>query len=683
LKRSALALLAAAACATPYLPHEGHPVLVAIRFEGNDSIKSGDLLNKIVTASTSGFFDKTARYYDSDLFDIDQKRLIRFYNTRGFYEAKIADVQELHDDKGRVTLVVKIDEGKRTRVVKQDYEGLGDLSKKEIRDIDESLPIHPGDAFDEDAYDKAKQMLALRLKERGFAEATVDGSVQIRTDTAEAHITFTADPGKRYKFGKVTVSGNRRISSDEIIFSTGISKGDQYSPQAIALAQQRVYNLGTFSGVRVQLEPLSDEPVAGVRVNVREAPFQTVRFGIGGSAEQQRWELPRVHAEYANRSLFGGLRRLEVASTVGYAFVNSPFDYSPSQSGLTAENTVTLTIPNTWTPGLDVVGRAEFDREVQGGYSYDEIAGRIGVVYRLKQHTIGAGMNLVRYFNVNLQGTDLFKVVTTSGTSAAIFQDCPVSCLITYPEIRYTLDLRDNALETTSGFYGTIAVAQTVKPGSFQYFRITPDLRFFFTPVRYMTVALRTMYGALVTEGGSGSPFTQRFALGGQNDQRGFAPLQQSPKLGAAPQCTEDPFPCLQPYATQTVSIGGKTAILLTAELRFRADFILNRLGIVTFVDASRVSDDVWRNPLEHGPLEVAPGFGLRYITGFGAIRFDIAYVVNLQDQITQPIAGKDANGNPITVVLPTLISTKCKSGDRSCLQPTPYAFHVTLGEAF
>src|SRR6185503_1715319 len=111
------------------------------------------------------------------------------------------------------------------------------------------------------------------------------------------------------------------------------------SPQALQLAQQRVYNLGTFSGVRVALEPLGDTPVAAVRVNVREAPFQTVRFGLGGSIEQTRWELPRLRAEYDNRSLFGGLRRLELTSTVGYAFVSSPFDYDPSQSGITTQNT--------------------------------------------------------------------------------------------------------------------------------------------------------------------------------------------------------------------------------------------------------------------------------------------------------------------------------------------------------
>jgi translocation and assembly module TamA len=680
LKRTVLAVLATTlACATPYQPYQGHPVLAAIKFEGNPSVDQKELMSKIVTAPTSGFFSKTARYYDADLFAIDQKRIVRWYNVKGFYEAKIADVQEQTDDKGRVTLVVRIDEGKRTRVARQDFEGVEKLTKDELNDIDDALPVHPGDGFDENVYEKAKDVVKQKLREHGFAEADVDGRVEVTLADATAHITYECDTGDRFKFGKVTVTGNRRITSEDITFATGIKKGEPYSPQAMSLAQQRVYNLGTFSGVRVNLEPLGDEPVAGVRVNVREAPFQTFRLGLGGSAETQRWVLPRVRAEYTNRSLFGGLRRLEISSTTGYAFVNSPIDYIPEQSGITSQNNAALTIPNVFLPGLDFVNKFEFDREVQGGYVYNELAFRSGFVYRYGKHTIAPSLNAVRYFDVDLH-TDIFNAITTSGTGAAFLNDCPHSCTVIYPELRYTFDARDSAIEPTTGFYGTVSLAQAVKPGTFQYFRMNPEVRGYVQPARFVVLAARVQYGALVTVDGSGSPFAQRFAFGGQNDQRGYAPLQQSPKLGAAPICTVGPFPCAEPFATQTVSIGGKTALLLSAELRFRTDFILPNLGIVPFIDASRVSNDSWKNPLEHGPLEVSPGLGLRYYTGFGAIRADVGYILNPQTTYTQP-SGADTLGRPVP--LPTRISTDCASNDHSCLHLQRYAIHVTLGEAF
>jgi len=41
-----------------------------------------------------------------------------------------------------------------------------------------------------------------------------------------------------------------------------------------------------------------------------------------------------------------------------------------------------------------------------------------------------------------------------------IVNDCPISCTLTYPELRYSYDGRDNAIEPTNGFFGTIGLQQ-------------------------------------------------------------------------------------------------------------------------------------------------------------------------------------------------------------------------------
>ena len=690
--RKILALALLAGCATPYQPFEGRPVLAAIRFEGNKTISAGDLLQHIATAPTSGFFSKTARYYDADLFAIDQKRIVRWYNEKGFYEAKILDVQELKDDMGRVTLVVKLDEGRRAIIRKMDFQGLQNLPKGELSDINDALPIHPGDAFDEDGYDKAKDVLQQQLKEHGFAQATVSGRVEVAPEDGSAHIIFECTPGQRFKFGKVVVTGNRQIPTDQIATATGIGRGDDYSPQALALAQQRVYNLGTFSGVRVGLEPLGDAPVAAVRVNVREAPFQTARVGVGGSAEETRWELPRLHAEYQNRSLFGALRRLELSSTVGYAFVSSPFDYDPSHSGITTLNSAQLTVPNVFIPGLDWVNRAEFAREIQAGFSYNDVAARTGLLYRRGRHSVAPSLNFIRYFRVNVQGTEGFsRLANLSGSGASIAVECPGGCTLTYPEIRYTYDGRDNIIEPTQGYYATIGMQQTLAPGSYAYFRLNPDLRAYAPVTKYAVLALRAVYGGMFPQGTGTTPFQERFYFGGQNEQRGYAPLRQGPKLGASPVCdvlgpgsktTPACAPGQAPFAQVGVPVGGKAAALISAELRIHADWLLNHLGIVPFVDASRVGDDA-KNPVEGG-FEVAPGLGLRYMTGFGPIRLDVAWLANPKDVQTRSLQGVDkTTGQTVTVVAPTRDSVFCKRGSRDCIHEARWAFHVTLGEAF
>jgi outer membrane protein assembly factor BamA len=293
-------------------------------------------------------------------------------------------------------------------------------------------------------------------------------------------------------------------------------------------------------------------------------------------------------------------------------------------------------------------------------------------------------LNFVYTFNVNLRGADLGNILARSGPSSGILQDCPRTCKLTYPEIRYTFDGRDSAIEPTQGIYTSVSLQQTVKLASlstFSYFRLNPDFRVYLPFTKFMVLAGRVEYGGLFSQDGSNGPFTQRFFFGGQNEQRGYAPLRQGPKLGTQP-CTVGTDPgCTQPWARVSVPIGGKAALLFSGEVRIHADFILKHLGIVPFLDASKVGDDP-RNPLSGG-LELAPGLGLRYLTAFGPIRLDVGWLANPKDVIMAEQLGKDAAGNTVVKVAQTRVSVHCSSSDRSCIHESRFAFHVTLGEAF
>ena len=585
-----------------------------------------------------------------------------------------------------MTLVVKIDEGPRAFLRKMDYVGLDELPKDELHDVDDALPIHPGDEFDEDVYEKAKEVLTQKLRERGFAQARVRGKVEVAPEERKASITFEVDTGPRFTFGKVNVSGNRRVDADAIEFATGISRGDRYSPQALALAQQRVYNLGAFSGVRIGTDPLGDTPVASVRVNVREAPFQTIRLGLGASAEVGRWVLPRLTADYTNRSLLGGLRRLELGTTLGYAFVPNPFpgQFKSGQSGITNQTYAQVTIPSVFVPGLDWITRGEFGREVQDGFSYDDVAARTGLLYRRGPHSVGLSLNYVKYFNVNVLST---VNLDPNSPNTGITRECGQGCTLVYPELRYALDGRDNLIEPTQGFYFSVGFQQTLPTvsSSFSYFRVNPELRVYAPMTRYAVFAARAVYGGMFTEGGEGkTPFTQRFYFGGQNDQRGYGALQQGPKFGATP-CKPDDAEqfakgCTKNFATETSPAGGTSAMLFSAELRIHANWPVNNVSIVPFVDASTVGDSPSR-PLKDG-LEVALGLGLRYLTPVGPIRFDVGYLLNPQDVTTQSPAF--VNGDPKQpTVAPTRVSVHCPSNTFGCISESRWALHVTLGEAF
>src|SRR5205823_9387540 len=133
--------------------------------------------------------------------------------------------------------------------------------------------------------------------------------------------------------------------------------------------------------------------------------------------------------------------------------------------------------------------------------------------------SVAPSLNFVRYFGVHLQGADVAQVIGRVGASGGIVNECPSQCTLTYPEIRYTYDGRDNAIEPTQGLYFTTSLQQTLEPGSFSYFRLNPDFRVYLPASKYAVLAARVEYGGMFAEGTGTTPFTQRFFFGGQNEQ--------------------------------------------------------------------------------------------------------------------------------------------------------------------
>jgi len=663
------------ACASIGPPQDGQPLLASLQFEGNDAISGSELESKIVTASSSGVFRKTYRTWDADLFQIDQERILRWYRTRGFFEATVARVDVLpageNEGRAQVRVWVHIVEGRRARVVQVTIAGMDELSQEERIAVQAKLPLAGGDFFDEELYEQDKLTLVAQLKEHGFAAAEASGDVQVSLDEALATVKLTASTGKRFRFGRVFISGNHTIPTELITEAARIKPGAPYQASGLNLAQQRVYNLGVFSGVRVGLEPLGDDPVAAVRVNVREAPFQTVRVGFGAELEQNRFELPRVRLEYTDRDFFGGARRLELVEQAGYAFVPSITD--PSKTGPVSLTTAQLTLPSVLPLGIDVIGRGEFSREIQYGFNYYETAARAALQLRYGKQTFVASLNFVRYFAAALD-LDLGTLLRNTGSSAALLSNCVPSCTLTYPELRWTLDLRDDLVEPKRGFFATAAVSQTLKPGSFHYLRVAPEVRGYLPLADLAVLAMRAQWGALILQGDStSSPFTQRFFAGGQSSNRGFGSLGQGPQVGAQPNTLAGPtgLPS-EGYATVALPIGGNGFSLASVELRIHTDFILKNSSIVPFVDGSRVSAS-WELPFVE-PLEFAPGLGLRYLTPFGPIRLDVAVLANPQDVIAQ---------SPASSVLPTVYSVHCAHDGQSCILESRIQYHLSIGEAF
>jgi translocation and assembly module TamA len=647
-------------------PPDGRPVLAHLRFTGNAHFSESELSLHIATTPSSGpFFKRVLRTWDADVFAIDRQRLERFYRMRGFFAAKVGEPEEKAGDPGQVEVTVPIDEGPRATVGKVVLSGLtpeDGLSESDQRAILSKLPLRQGQPFDEDLYEKSKAALETLLKEHGFASAEATAEVEVRDGAAT--ITYDCKAGPIYQIGRVLVVGNRAIPTPLISNATGLQRGELFSPSKLELAQQRVYNLGVFSGVRVSLEPLGDDPNAAVRVSVREAPFQTGRVGLGVQVEQQRVELPRLRLEYAHRNFLGGARRLELATQVGYALTGEIT--APDKTGLVTQSSAQLTFPQVFY-GLDFVARGEFARELQPGFNYNQVAGHGALLLRRGKLAVAGSFNFVRTYNASLD-LDLSSLINKGGGAAAALSNCVPACSLPYPELRVTLDARDDVVEPHLGFYASSGIAWTLPGTSFSYLKFDPEVRVYLPAGASTTIALRGTLGGLLQPKGASplaTPFNQRFFGGGQNLMRGYSPLQQGPRLGALPDQGG--------LATASVPVGGNGMALASLELRVKTDFLLKNLAVVPFIDVGRVTEG-WSDVFTGLP-ELAAGLGLRYLTSFGPARFDLGVLVN-PETVGARVPGAAADAAS------AVVSAACGS-QAHCLPLSRLAWHLTLGEAF
>jgi translocation and assembly module TamA len=654
LRAAGLLGLVAAGCAGEAA--EGRPWVHNLKLSGIKHVSESDLRSKIAIDETSWVPLSPRRYLDPFALDIDKKRIESYYQTHGYFDARVTEAEVKYRDpaKESVDIQITVDEGPPTYIHDIDIKGLESLPEKERRAL-LKIRLKPGDRFNYDRYDAARERLEGRLKAEGYAWASVKGQVEVDRDARQARIRLTATPGQRATLGPLTITGNSSVRADLIAHFSGYTPGERFSPEAIEALRGRIYNLGLFSAVKVEyVHDPRDPAVADVQVTVREGQFHELRLGAGFGIESQRTD---VHASgiYTKRNFLGGLRTLRLRLEPAYVAV--PAFWTPTRQGPAGTAEAQFTQPDLfwrvqlrWTVGYD-----------------------LGIDYAYQYHGPRTELALQRRFwrdRLQLGVQYGFQLLTFFHTDPTILND-PAKAgrlfgfvdpyRLGWLQEDLALDLRDRPLDATRGGYFGLSLEEggAWSGGAFQYQKVTPDVRGYLPLGRRVVIAARVQFGQIVTQGDLGSPITRRYYLGGPSSHRGFnynrLSLQVPSGLSGVP-----PIP-----------VGGDQMVLLQTEVRVSLFRLFGYwLSFAAFLDAGDVAAPACPpqtcgaqiSNLPHqvklDNLHYATGGGLRYKTVIGTVRVDLGVRLNR-------LSAFEANGTP---------------------NPDPgqrFAFHISVGEAF
>ncbi len=408
----------------------------------------------------------------------------------------------------------------------------------------------------------------------GHAKADVSNQqITARHAASELDVTLAIAPGPLVRFGRTNVSGESAVKESRIREIAGIPRKEVFDAAVLEAAAKRLRGTGTFSSVTLREGDLNPDDSMDIALAVTDAKPR--RFGFG--AELHSSEGVMLSAFWLHRNFLGGAERFRVDGAVSGITGNADdLDYSIS---------VSLTRPATITPETDLFIRASLEQLSEPTYFSQQADVTVGFE-RTVSDTLTTEVGIgYRYSDVR---DDLGN---------RTFSHLTLPLALTWDRRSDTLNPRDGT------FLRFEAMPYAGLGGSASGGRIYGDLRGYKAvgETEKLVLAARLQLGSIVGSSIADTPPDLLFHSGGSGTVRGHS--YQSLGISSGGNDT-----------------GGRSFIGIAGEARL--DFT-DTLGGVAFYDAGYIGANSFHD--DTGGWHSGAGLGLRYQTGIGPIRLDVA----------------------------------------------------------
>jgi len=423
---------------------------------------------------------------------------------------------------------------------------------------------------------QSEKLLIDAWRRRGHPLATiVKRDTVARHDASALDVSITVDPGPAATFGPLAVTGTDRMDPAYTAWMTGIPQGAPYDPAVIERGQKNLRRLQVFSSQRIEeaktLGPKGELPLT---LNVAERPRRLFGGGVSYATEDGAG----VEAYWQHRNLFGHAEQLRLSGAVNGVNGVNPKDFSYNAAA-------SFTRPGIITPFTDLTASLEGSRDTPDTYTETAITAKVALAHAITEAlSVSGGLSVTYSRDEDADGTDNF-----------LFTGLPFG--VTY-------DSRDDKTDPHAGFNGKLGIQPfyeatfgnigVITDGSIaSYVPVDRDGRF--------VIAARLAGGSVLGAPASELPNGRLYYAGGGSSVRGYS------------------YRSLGPVSNGSVA-GGLSYLEGSLEVRAK---VTETIGVVGFVDAGNAFASAY--PDFADGLRFAAGAGLRYYTGLGPIRLDVA----------------------------------------------------------
>jgi translocation and assembly module TamA len=506
----------------------------------------------------------------------DLARFNAVLHSESYYDATLRS--EIDTDETPAKVVIHIETGRRYRLSSYEivYEGLTPPPEK-LRPDMERLGLEPRMPARGPRIAAAGQLWVVLMTQRGYPFArVVDRKSVINRDTKTMSVVLRVDAGAPARFGPVTISGLEQLDPVYVRRLLTWEQGETYDSRKIEEVRRRLSQTRIFASIGIQPDTeLDDQDELPITINLAEGPPRTIGFGVNYSTDVG----PGGSVFWEHRNIFGQGESLRFTIT-----------------GSEIEQSLEASVRKPTYPGRKqaLIFNVELSNEETDAFDARTASALAAIESRyLEDWLMTAGL------------APEFSDVEEMGDKEKFL-------LLGLP-ITGTQDRRNDRLNPTRGTRLNLTLTPYLGLGDDNpdwitgtaegsgYLAVDEDRRF--------VLANRAKVGFLFGADNEDLPASKRFYAGGGGSIRGYE-FQSVGDLDRF----NDP-------------IGGRSVIEVSSEFRMR---VTEQIGVVPFVDGGTVYQEAY--PDFSNTFRWAAGLGLRYFTGFGPVRLDVAFPIHKRD---------------------------------------------------
>ena len=601
--------------------------VVSVGLRGNHAISIDALMPNVAVKKKRFWFSRGS--FSDDLVQTSVNNIRGVYRNAGF--SQVAVTSDVKRPNGDVAVTFEITEGPRDTVQSFAMEG-NTLPVSQL--APNGLHIGPGKPYSPFLVNQDRNQVISQYLSRGYLTATFTASATPKSRRSRDYdVIYQIHEGQQVKTAKVLTLGRQQTKQHIVDTTVKMRPGYPISEDQLLSAESRLFGLGIFDWAEVDPKrTVIDQDSEDVLIKLHEAKRNTINYGFGfevinrgGSvpggtvavpgvppvgvpssfvtSERTFWG-PRGLIDYTRKNLRGTAESMTVGGFAGRLDQRAYSNYIiPSFRG------------SSWSVNTNVLFEHDSENPV-----FTDLILRYALEFR---KPLDAKRTKTVFLRYQLQRTDITQLLIPELVPPGQ-ENVRLSTL----SASYIRDTRDNPLDAHKGIYQSYeaGVTATAIGATVNFWRMLGQTAYY-KNIGYDNIiwANNIRIGVEQAFAGSVVPLSEEFFTGGGSTLRGY------PLNGAGPQRVV--LACGDPSVPSTCSniqvpTGGNGLFIFNSEFRIPVSRIRKGFGVVGFYDGGNVFPAAAFNDFAANYSNTI-GFGLRYATPVGPIRFDVGHNLN------------------------------------------------------